>query len=105
VLRVRRRRAELLVVLVESKEARNSGNTSVAGAWPWRLCSGVRAQRESSRKGESECGMRGDARAFVFGGAGSGAARGAEVRRAAAMGRARCCMADTETIQRARGGQ
>jgi hypothetical protein len=49
--------------------------------------------------------MRGDARAFVFGGAGSGAARGAEVRRAAAMGHARCCMADTETIQRARGGQ
>ena len=43
------------------------------------------------------------ARAFAFGGTGSRVARGAEVGRAAAMGRARCCMAATETIQRARG--
>ena len=61
------------------------------------------AQRESARKGESECRMRGDARAFAFGGAGSGAARGVEFRCVSAMGGELWCMAATQVKRRARG--
>ena len=43
------------------------------------------------------------ARALGFGAAGSMVARGMEFGRASAMEGALCCMADTETIHRARG--
>ena len=55
----------------------------------------MREQGESARKGKSECGMRGDTRAFTFGGTGSRATRGVEFGCASAMGGELWCMVAT----------
>ena len=103
---MRREVREVVVHMVGRGGAQNGGDATVASlamadvamvALRWH------AQRESARKGESKCGMRGDARAFAFGGAGSGAARGVEFGRASAMEGELWCMAATQAKHRARG--
>jgi hypothetical protein len=85
------------------------GRSSVAWQWrPWPWRAAARQQGERARW-ESEGGQRKRvrdaraARASALGGAGSRAARGAELGRAAAMKRALCCMAATAPFRRTRG--